>query len=213
MYPACQLIKILIRNCQARSNPFVPVNLSGIKHSCYNKIMIELMILYVLSKRELTMYSVQKFIFENFGAFSKPSIGAIKPALVRLEKQECLTSRKMMSNGGKLSVFYAITKYGLEELRRLILEKLSENPLQFFSNARVKLSCASFLSKDECADLFFHIKSLAMQHKFNAEAAINDEYNHLSFYQRIILDNTICEYANFITILEGLEKENAGSSK
>lgn len=175
--------------------------------------MIELMILYVLSKRELTMYSVQKFIFENFGAFSRPSIGAIKPALVRLEQNGDITSRKMMSDGGKLSVFYSITKNGIETLRRLILENLSENPVQFLSGARIKLSCASFLSKDECADLFFHIKSLAMQHKFNAEKLINDEYNHLSFYQRIILDNAICEYSNFITIVEGLEKENAGNSR
>ena len=118
-----------------------------------------------------------------------------------------------MSDGGKLSVFYIINRSGLEELSRLILENLSENPVQFLTNARIKLSCASFLSKEECADLFFHIKSLAMQHKYNAEAIINDEYNHLSFYQRIVLDNAICEYANFITILEGLEKENAGSSK
>ena len=174
--------------------------------------MIELIILYVLTKRELTMYSVQKYIDENFGAFTKPSFGAIKPALVRLEKNGCITSRKIMSDGGKLSVFYSITKSGLEELRKLILENLSENPLQFLSNARVKLSCASFLSKDECADLFFHIKSLAMQHKFNAENIINSDYNHLSFYQRITLDNAICEYSNFITILEGLEKENACNS-
>lgn len=173
--------------------------------------MLELMILYVLSKRELTMYSVQKYIDENFGAYSRPSFGAIKPALTRLEKNGSISSRKMMSDGGRLSVFYTITRNGMEELRKLILENLSENPLQFFSNARVKLSCASYLSKDECADLFFHIKSLAMQHKFNAENIINNDYNQLSFYQRIILDNTICEYSNFITILEGLEKENAGS--
>ena len=89
---------------------------------------------------------------------------------------------------------------------------MSVNPIQFFSNARVKLSCASFLDKDECASLFFHIKSLAMQHKYNAENIINDEYNQLSFYQRIVLDNTICEYSNFVSILEGLEKENARNS-
>lgn len=175
--------------------------------------MIELMILYVLSKRDLTMYSVQKFIDENFGAFSRPSFGAIKPALVRLEKNGSITSRKTLSDGGKPSVFYSITKNGLEELRRLILENLSENPVQFFPNAKIKISCASFLSKEECADLFFHIKSLAMQHKFDAETLINDEYNRLNFYQRIVLDNTICEYSNFITILEGLEKENAGNCK
>ena len=175
--------------------------------------MIELMILYVLTKRELTMYSVQKFIGDNFGAYSLPSFGAIKPALVRLEKNGCLTSRKMMSEGGKLSVFYSITREGLDELKRLILEPLSANPLQFLSNARIKISCASFLSKEECDKLFFDIKSLAVKHKFNAENIINDEYNQLSFYQRIILDNSICEMSNFITILEGLEKENAGNSK
>lgn len=175
--------------------------------------MLELMILYVLTKRELTMYSISKYIGENFGAYSKPSFGAIKPALKRLEKSGCLTTRKMMSDGGKLSVFYSITRNGLEELRKLILENLSENPVQFLPNARVKLSCASYLTKEECADLFFHIKSQAMKHKFDAENIINNEYNQLSFYQRIVLDNAICDYSNFITIVEGLEKENACSSK
>ena len=41
---------------------------------------------------------------------------------------------------------------------------------------------------------------------------ISDEYNQLSFYQRIVLDNAICEYSNFISIVEGLEKENARNS-
>ena len=175
--------------------------------------MIELMILFVLTRRELTMYSVQKFIGENFGAYTKPSFGAIKPALVKLEKNNFITSRKSMSDGGKLSVFYSITREGMDELKRLILEPLSENPLQFLSNARIKLSCCSYLDKEECAKLFFMIKSLATKHKFDAENIINDEYNQLSFYQRIILDNSICELSNFITILEGLEKENAGNSK
>ena len=179
---------------------------------CYNNLMIELMILFVLTKRDLTMYSIQKFIEETFGAYSRPSFGAIKPALRRLEKENCLTSQKMMSDGGKLSVFYSITREGLGMLKKMILEPMSVNPIQFFSNARVKLSCASFLDKDECASLFFHIKSLAMQHKYNAENIINDEYNQLSFYQRIVLDNTICEYSNFVSILEGLEKENARNS-
>lgn len=175
--------------------------------------MIELMILYVLSKRELTMYSIQKFIEENFGAYSKPSFGAIKPALVRLENNGFISSRKMMSDGGKLSVFYNLNREGMSELKKLILEPLSENPLQFLSNARIKLSCASYLDKDECAQLFFQIKTLAVKHKFDAENIINDEYNQLSFYQRIVLDNSICELSNFITILEGLEKENAGNCR
>ncbi len=175
--------------------------------------MIELLILFALTKREFTMYSVHKYIEDNFGAYTKPSFGAIKPALVRLEKNGCITSRKLMSDGGKLSVYYSVTKSGLEILKKLIKSDLSENPLQFLSNARIKLSCASFLSDEERTELFFNVKSLAMKFKTEAEDIINDDYNKLSFYQRIVLDNAICEYKNFISMTEGLEKDNAGNRK
>ena len=169
--------------------------------------MIELLILYVLLKKDLTMYAVQKHIEDNFAPYTKPSFGALKPALRRLETKECISSRKMMSDGGKLSVFYSLTKKGKEELKRLLLEDLSDNPLQFLSNARVKLSCADVLDADEKKRLFFSIKSLAMQFKCDAQNILGDEYN-----QKIILDNAVCEFSNFITIVEGLEKDNAGKS-
>src|SRR5574344_2070319 len=79
--------------------------------------MIDLMILFVLLKRDLTMYAVHKRIEENFLPYTNPSFGAIKPALVRLEKNGFLTSAKIMSDGGKLSVFYSITKDGMIVLK------------------------------------------------------------------------------------------------
>ncbi len=175
--------------------------------------MIELMILFSLLKRDLTMYAVHKFIIENFSPFTQPSFGAIKPALVRLEKGEFISARKIMSEGGRLSVYYSVTRKGLEELKRLLIEELSDNPLQFLSNARVKLCCAAFLDSEERAKMFFNIKNLAAQHKFQAENILNDEYNTVTFYQRIVLDNAVCEYKNFISLVEGLEKENAGAGK
>ena len=175
--------------------------------------MIELMILFLLQKRELTMYGISKNIGDNFGAFTSPSFGAIKPALRRLENGGFLTLRKMMSDGGKLSVFYSITKTGRDELIKLLLSEMSENPLQFLPSARIKLSCADVLEKDEKKKMFLDIKSLAMMHKNSADSILNNEYNQLNFYQRIILDNSAVEYKNFITIVEGLEKDNAGSSK
>lgn len=174
--------------------------------------MIEIMILFSLLKKDLTMYAVHKHIKDNFSPFTRPSFGAIKPALVRLEKNGFITSRKLMSDGGKLSVFYSVTRSGLDELKRLLTDDLSDNPLQFLSNARVKLCCGAFLDKEERAQLFFNIKNLAMEHKFNAENILNDEYNNVSFYQRIVLDNAICEYSNFINIVEGFEKENDSNS-
>lgn len=173
--------------------------------------MIELLILYVLQKRDLTMYAIQRRIEDIFAPFTKPSFGALKPALRRLEDKQCLTSRKSMSDGGKLSVYYEISKSGVNELKRLLLEELSDNPLQFLSNARVKLCCAECLDNAERKRLFFSIKSRAMQFKLSAQNILNDEYSHINFYQKIILDNAVCEFSNFITIVEGLEKDNAGN--
>lgn len=118
-----------------------------------------------------------------------------------------------MSDGGKLSIFYSITKDGLKELKKLLLKPFSSNPLQFLSDAKIKLSCASFLSSDEAYELFEEVKSNAILHKLNAEKTMTDEYNPIDFYQRIVLDNTICEYNNFISMIEGFEKGNASNSR
>lgn len=173
--------------------------------------MIELLILYVLSEREMTMYGILKRIIDVFGAFTQPSFGAIKPALTRLEKQGLIQSRKAISEGGKLSGFYTINTSGREELKKLILEKVSNNPLQFHSTACIKIACASYLSKDDAAELFLHLKTKAQEHKFKAESALVDQKS-LTFYQRIILDNAVVEYKNLITLIENLEKENARNS-
>ena len=168
--------------------------------------MIELVILYVLSEKELTMYAVLKHIMDNFASFTQPSFGAIKPALTRLEKAGFIRSRKAMSDGGKLSGFYSITQEGREELKKLILDKVSNNPLQFQSTCGIKLSCASYLALDERKELFFQLKTKAQEHKFTAENTLNNQKS-LTFYQRIILDNTIVEYKNLITLIENLDKE------
>ena len=169
------------------------------------------MILYILLKHDLTMYAIHKRIQENFLAFTNPSFGAVKPALVRLEKQGCISSSKIMSDGGKLSVYYSITKDGIKELRNLLLKPLSQNALQFLSDARIKLSCVSLLDGSDAHDVFVDIKSNALLHKLNAERILSDEYTPLTFQQRIVLDNAICEYKNFISLVEGLEKSNAGN--
>ena len=158
------------------------------------------------------MYAIQKRIDENFAPFTKPSFGALKPALRRLEEKKCLTSRKLMSDGGKLSVYYEISKDGISELKRLMLEDLSDNPLQFLSNARAKLCCADCLNTDERKRLFFLIKSRAIQFKVASQNVLNDEYNHINFYQKVVIDNAMCEFSNFITLIEGLEKDNARNS-
>lgn len=171
--------------------------------------MLEQLILYSLIKRELTMYGIHKYVTETFGAYTKPSFGAVKPALSRFEKNGLIKTRKAMSEGGKLSVFYSITQDGLTRLKQKMLEPLSANPLNFYSCACAKLSCASFLPQDERAKLFSEIKSRALKHKYIAEKILDDN-SQTDFFQKILLDSTICEFNNIIRVIEGLEKDNAG---
>lgn len=164
------------------------------------------MILFVLLKRDLTMYAIRKHIQDKFSPYTNPSFGALKPALTKLEKQGYLTTSKMMSNGGKLSVFYSITNSGQKELKELLVAPMSVNPLQFLSDAKVKLCCASFLGSEDKKRMYEEIKSKAYLFLAKAKKISDDEYVKNDFYQKIVFDNTICEYKNFISMIEGLEK-------
>ena len=163
--------------------------------------MIELLILYILTRREFTMYGISKEIDSKFGAYTMPSFGALKPALRRLEAGGFLNSRKMMSDGGKLSVYYSITKTGEKELKKLVLDKISINPVQFITNAKIKLACSSVLNSDERKDFYLNIKTSVLEIKNKAEKILADEYTQKDFYQKILLDNTIVEYSNLLNIL------------
>lgn len=170
--------------------------------------MIEILVLHSLMQKSSTMYSIKKSIETVFAAFVTPSFGAVQPALKRLESGGFITSGKLMSEGGKLSIYYTITKKGKDEFVRLLLDDMSQNPSQFFLLARLKLVMADYLSKEEKKRLFFIIKSLALRFKNQA----NERRDLGGFYYNIVLDNISCEYANLITAVEGLEKDNARNS-
>ena len=170
--------------------------------------MIETLILYVLLKRDFTMYSIRKNIENDYSMFTIPSFGAIGPALKKLERDECIKSGKLMSEGGKRSIYYSITSKGKEKLKNLLISDLSENPSRFFLQARLRLIMCDFLSVDERKRLFLIIKSKATKFKNSVQNKKNEEN---SFYYNIVADNAICEYSNLITAVESLEKDNARS--
>ena len=167
--------------------------------------MIELLILFVLSSAPLTMYGVLKSILKNFSPYTKPSFGTIKPALLRLEKKGILITSKSISDGGKVSILYSLTTKGLDELKNKILSVDTENPVQFLTNARIQLACASFLDFSSQQILFEKLKKRAIIIRTDAENKISDDSISPTYFHRLVLDNTICEYNNFINLIEGLE--------
>lgn len=166
--------------------------------------MIELLILYEVSKKTLTMYGISKEIHAEFSVLTTPSFGTIKPALTRLEKAGFLKTQKIMSSGGRPSTYYSITNNGIEELKKLLLSMPQENPIQFLPTARVKLVCAEVLNKTEQLELFKILKMKAESVSLDIRKLL--EVQNLEFYPKMVYDNLICEYKNVISLLEGFER-------
>ena len=102
--------------------------------------MIELLILFELNRKVLTMYGIAKNITDTFGVLTKPGFGTIKPALKRLEKNGYIKTQKEISSGGRRSTYYSVTTSGVEYLKQLILEIPAENLINFLTNF---ISCLS----------------------------------------------------------------------
>lgn len=165
--------------------------------------MIELLILFQLNNKVLTMYGISKEIRKSFSVLTTPSYGTIKPALIRLEKSGFVVTQKTMSSGGRPSTYYSITNAGRNELECLILATPQDNPIQFLTMSRIKLACADVLDYEQQKILFKELK-------LKAESLLVDTQNmlgskELSFYPRMVFDNLICEYKNFISLVEGFE--------
>ena len=166
--------------------------------------MLEVMILYVIYEYELTMYYVQKRIHEVFGEFSKPSIGAIQPALKKLERLGFIKSRKTFSNGGKLTGFYSITNDGKKAFKNLLMEDLSSNPVQIRPNSAIKIIASQILPKDFQQSLFEAISRQIELKKIDAEKKL--QKSNLNVYQKILVDNLVVEYKNYLNLLEKIGK-------
>ena len=166
--------------------------------------MIELLILHELSNKVLTMYGISKEIKSNFAVLTIPSYGTIKPALNRLEKASCVKTQKSMSKGGRPSTYYSITQTGKEYLKELLLSPAQENPIQFLSTARARLVCAENLNKEDQIQLFRLLKLKSESVMLDAKNM--QESKDSDFYSKMVFDNVVCEYKNFISLLEGFER-------
>ena len=166
--------------------------------------MIELLILFFLNDNISTMYGLRKSIKNDFSVLLVPSIGTIKPALKRLELSGFITSQKFMSKGGRPSVYYSITDSGRIALKGRMMEPFTDNPVQFLTNARVRLYCADVLNTEDLFKLLVMLKE-----KTNSLLIDTAKYikrDDTNFYHRLVYDNLNCEYKNFLQMLEGIER-------
>ena len=166
--------------------------------------MIEFLILYELNKKVLTMYGVSKEIHNDFSVLTTPSYGTIKPALTRMCNSGFIKFQKTMSPGGRPSTYYSITKEGIGELKNLLLAPVQDNPIQFLTDSRIRLACSDVLEPQQQKELFRMLR-------LKSESIMLDTKNRLetgkmNYLSKMVFDNLVCEYKNFISLLEGFER-------
>ena len=167
--------------------------------------MIEILILYIIHKREKTIYSIRKEIIETFGTFTKPSIGTIHPALQRLLKDGSVSLNERMSEGGKKSSYYSITKKGFETFRKLFFDSASDNPSLFYTQLQARLGTMGLLKPEDRKEFITEFSKRMEIFQFELENKLKDEFIELDYYQEQLLNRTLKELKSLKEYLKGLK--------
>ena len=167
--------------------------------------MIEILILYIINKREKTIYSIRKEIIETFGTFTKPSIGTIHPALQRLLKDGSVSLNERMSEGGKKSSYYSITKKGYETFRKLFFDSASDNPSLFYTQLQARLGTMGLLKPEDRKEFVTAFSKRMDIFQFELENKLKDEFLELDYYQEQLLNRTLKELKSLKEYLKGLK--------
>lgn len=172
--------------------------------------MIEILILYVIHKREKTLYSIRKNIIDIFGVFTKPSIGTIHPAIKRLLDAGAISVYEKMSEGGKKSCYYSITPKGLDYFKELFFSTISDNPSLFYTQIQARFGTMGLL-KEEDRKLFITEFSKKIDiYEIELNQKLNDEFLGLDYYQKQLLNRNLKEIKSLREYLQNLKVENVG---
>ena len=117
--------------------------------------MLETLILYTLLERNLTIYAVRKYILQSFSIFLKPSLGAIYPAIKRLEKKGYIEASSTFTEGGQKSVFHKLTISGKKYFFNYWTEILSQTLPKCTSEIKMKIIMLPQIKDNETKKIFF----------------------------------------------------------
>ena len=181
-------------------------NLSIDKALCYLIcIMIELLIMYVVREREKTLYAIRKEIIEIFGVYTVPSIGTIHPALKRLVSIGALSLKERMSDGGKKSSYYSLTKSGLDTFKKMFFSTTRDNPSLFYTNVQSRIGTMSMLNNEEKEKFIQDVLKKIELFNFEIENKLNDEFIELDYYQTQMMKRSLNELKSLGDFVKSLK--------
>lgn len=170
--------------------------------------MIEILILYIVSKHEKTMYAIRKEIIELFGTFTKPSIGTIHPALKRLQANGSLNCLERMSDGGKKSSYYSITPKGREFFKEIFFEERCDNPNLLHGYLQARFATLSMLDIEDRKKFCTEISKSLELYRFEIENKLNDRLLSLDYFQTSLLKRSLSEVKNLQEYVNNIQVDH-----
>ncbi len=164
--------------------------------------MVEILILYILSKYDATIYKVRKLIEEKFFMFANPSLGTVNPALKRLEGLSCVEFESKMTDGGMLSKTYKITPFGMKYLKNAILSFEFKNKSNILSNVSILLCVSDILEEDEKKELYKTLLNHLLLLKKGMEDAISNPYNMYEPLQKDVIKKELTAVNGLIEVFQ-----------
>lgn len=169
--------------------------------------MLEILILYSLHKQEMTFYGLAKFITERFGEVSKPSHGALHPAVKRLSEKKLISLRKKISDGGKRYSYYTVTDgfiSGFNEIFMKFNSAKSETVDAFLLSLKARLLTIDLLDKSLLNEFREKVILKLDSLEDSIRKKLNNSYLELNEIQKNVAEvyiKEISEYKNIINRL------------
>lgn len=149
--------------------------------------MTEILILYILSKYDATIYKIKKLIEEKFFMFSFPSLGTINPALKKLEGLSCVEFTSKMTDGGMLSKTYKITPFGQKYLKSIIAGFEFKNKSSALNQAAILICVCDILDDESKDELLKNCKNQLLISRADMNSALENPYNMYTEIQKKVI--------------------------
>ena len=167
--------------------------------------MLETLILSALTHKAQTIYGIRKYIIDVFGIYTKPSLGAIHPAIQRLVKNEFVTVTKSFSEGGQKTLFHQLTAKGKEYFVETFSQINSTTLPKINCEIKMKIIMLNQIETQDVKDTFFKSAMKAIDlASFDIKNFLSNNSNSLAETSASI---TLKEFSDLKYHLELLRKE------
>lgn len=152
--------------------------------------MNEILVLYILKRHDLTIYSLQKAIEELFFPYYKPSVGSLSPILDKMQEKGLLACDEKLSKGGMLSKKFSITQDGLKYFDELVANYKFTGLASVLREASTFMIMSEAFSGEFKRELQLKLKDNLLVLRNKLDETLNNPYLALQNSQLAVLSST-----------------------